>query len=167
MGDGIGALSLTVPASWGDVITGAESEVGSSWSSFAEEPVASSVTAAPDLYNWSNVSGAPGVYAVVSRTLALGFADADLVAVGPNNLSGACQLGASYDLTRGPYTGLVQEWQNCDDSGTGMLTVAAAPEGRECVLVMQLAAPAPDALVGEAERTVLLDGFEIDCASLP
>jgi len=90
----------------GEVITGAGSEVGSSWSSFAGETVASSVTTSPDLYGWSNVSGTPGVYAAVSRTLALGYADGDLVA-GPNDLSGACQLGASDGLARGPYAGLV------------------------------------------------------------
>lgn len=162
--DGIGALSLTVPASWTEVIRGAESETGNSWSAFAGETVASSVTAAPSLYGWGNENGA-GVYAAVSRSLADDYTDDELVNAGPNEM--ACQLGSGYDLSRGPYKGLVQEWQNCGESGTGILTVAASPEGRECVLLMQFAAPTSGAVVDKAQRDTLLDGFEVDCSRLP
>ena len=58
--DEAGALSVEIPSGW-EVITGEDSEVGSGWSSFANESVDSSITASTDLHAWHNTSGVPGI----------------------------------------------------------------------------------------------------------
>ena len=70
---------------------------------------------------------------------------------------------ARSDFERGPYTGRMQAWHNCEvDAAATFLTLSAAPEGRECVVLMQLA------MYGEANVEVgqhILDAFEVECAA--
>jgi hypothetical protein len=61
----------------------------------------------------------------------------------------------------------MQTWYSCTNFDSTSYVVAAAPEGRECVVVLG-AKIAPGA--GEADREAvhhLLDTFEIDCGTLP
>ena len=155
-----GALSVEVPSSWGEVLTGEGSEAGSSWSEFAGESVDYSLTAAPSLGSWGTAPGSPGVYAVASEGLAQRYADEELVAAGPNDLSGACEAGTQSAFERGPYSGLVQEWGSCGEAGGAYLTLAAAPEGRECVVLLQVGTAGQEG--AEAGQHVL-DTFGADC----
>src|SRR5215207_9297841 len=67
VGDGTGALSLQVPAAWGEVIVGQESEGRGSWTTFGGAGVASSITAAPGVAAWHGAVGAVATYAAAPR----------------------------------------------------------------------------------------------------
>ena len=97
-----GALSVEVPSSWGEAETGDDSEAGSGWSEFAGESVDYSLTAAPSLDSWSSVPDAPGIYAVASAGLAQRYANEELVAAGPNDLSGAARPGCGASSSASP-----------------------------------------------------------------
>ena len=166
VGDGTGALSLQVPAAWGEVIVGQESEGRGSWTTFGGTGVASSITAAPDLAAWHETVGAVGTYAVASRALAQRHTDDELVALGPNDFSAECVPGARSGFSRPPYSGVVQAWKGCGgDPAASYVTLSAAPEGRECVVVMHIGL-----VVGEEGLEAgqhLLETFEADCALVP
>ena len=85
------------------VLTGPASEgAGPNWSSFLSASVAASLTAAPDLDAWHNSAVSTGIYAVVSSTLAEGFADKEIVVSDPNDFSTICTLGEAKDFERPP-----------------------------------------------------------------
>ncbi len=158
-----GALSVEVPSGW-EVATGEDSEMGSNransnWSSLGS--VGSSITASTNLYAWHNTSGAPGMYIVASRELAQQYADDQLVASGPNDFSSSCGPGARRDFDRLPYAGKMQAWKDCGGNvGTNILTLVAAPESRECVVLLQIG------LYSQADVEIgqhILDTFEVDC----
>ena len=158
-----GALSVEVPSSWGEVETGEESEAGRSWSEFVGESVESSITAAPSLDSWNNAPGSPGIYGVVSAELAQQYANEELVASGPNDLSGTCEAGARRALERVPYSGLSQEWVNCQD-GDGYLTMAATPNDAECVVILQVGTTGQE---GAEAGQHALETFEAGCRGAP
>jgi hypothetical protein len=162
--DGTGALSVEVSSGW-EVMTGEDSEARSSWSSFGDENVGSSITASTDLDTWHNTSVVPGVYIVASRDLAQRHTDDELVVSGPNDFSASCDRGSRRDFDRHPYLGRMQAWKNCAGNGEAdLVTLAAAPEGRECVVVLQIG------MYGEADVEAgqrILDTFEVDCGLLP
>ena len=166
VGDGIGALSLRVPAAWGEVIVGQESEGEGSWTTFGGVAVASSITAAPDLAAWHETVGAEGTYAVASRALAQRYTDEELVAFGPNDFSVACERGARSGFSRPPYSGVAQAWKGCGgDPAASYVTLSAAPEGRECVVVMQIGLVENDEGLEDGQH--LLETFEADCSLVP
>ncbi len=158
-----GALSVEVPSSWGEIETGEDSEAGSGWSGFAGESVDYSLTAAPSLDSWSSVPGAPGIYAVASSKLAQRYANEELVAAGPNDLSGSCEAGLQRTFEREPYSGFVQDWANCGEDGGGYLTLAATPQGEECVVLLTVGTAGPE---GEAAGQHALDTFGVACVPL-
>jgi hypothetical protein len=154
--DDTGALSVEVPSGW-EVITGEDSEARSSWSSFGEENFSSSITASTDLDAWHNTSGVPGVYIVASRELAQRYTDDELVVSGPNDFSASCERGSRRDFDRHPYSGRMQAWKNCAGNGeANLITLAAAPEGRACVVVLQIGR------YSEAGQHIL-DTLEVNC----
>lgn len=161
--DGVGALSLEVPSGW-EHATGEASEIGTAnWSNFAGEGLASSITASPDIETWNEVGGLAGTYAVASTALAQAYTDDELVSSGPNDLSASCEPGAISGYERGPYSGRVQAWKNCGgDPAASYVTLSAAPEGRECVVLLHVA------MFGDADVQVgqhILDTFEADCGA--
>jgi hypothetical protein len=105
------------------------------------------------------------MYVVASKRLAQRYTDNELVAMGPNDYSSACEAGTRQDFNRPPYTGRLQVWENCGgDSAHNALTLAAAPEGRECVVVLQFGGylyPNEDARVKH-----VLDTFEPSCREI-
>ena len=158
------ALSVEVPSSWVEVVTGEDSEgMGASWSEFAGESVDSSLTAAPSLGSWSSIAGSPGIYAVASSGLAQRYANEELVAAGPNDLSGACEAGLPRAFEREPYSGLVQEWVSCGEAGGGYLTLAATPRDGQCVVLMTVGTAGQE---GEAAGQHALDTFGAACVPL-
>ncbi len=101
---------------------------------------------------------------VASKTLAQKYTDDELVALGPNDYSSSCEAGTPEDFERPPYSGKMLEWKNCGGiSGHEATTVAAAPEGRECVVVLQVGG----FLEGyEEDVRHVLDTFETDCSKI-
>ena len=76
------------------------------------------------------------------------------------NNSENCTKGPYNDYDREPYSGKIQTWYECGEDGATTYSVAAAPEGRECVVVF-------DARISEeADREAiehLVESFEVDC----
>ena len=156
-----GALSVEVPSSWDEIATSEDSEgMGSSWSEFAGEGVDYSLTAAPSLDSWSSVPGVSGVYAVASEGLAQSYAAEELVASGPNDLSGACEARAQHAFERGPYSGFVQEWGSCGEARGVYLTLAATPSGEGCMVLLTVGTAGQG---GEAAEQHALDTFGAAC----
>jgi hypothetical protein len=161
-----GALSVEVPADWKERSTSdSEGEKGRTWSSFLGESVGPSISAVNELNAWRNGSkGHRGTYIVASKRLAQTHTDNGLVALGPNDYSSSCEAGPRQDFSRPPYSGKIQEWNNCTgESDHTALTLAAAPEGRECVVVLQIGGY----LQGDEESIQhILDTFEADCSKI-
>ena len=105
------------------------------------------------------------MYIVASKTLAQRYTDDELIALGPNDYSSGCDADTPQDFNRPPYSGRMQVWENCGgDSEHNALTLAAAPEDRECVVVLQTGGY----LQPEEERLRhVLDTFEVDCSGIP
>jgi hypothetical protein len=163
-----GRLSAEVPSEWKEHFTTGsepEGEKGKTWSSFLGENAGPSVAAINDLDSWrTGARPHKGAYLVASKKLAREHTDDELVASGPNDYSSSCEAGAIRDFDRSPYSGVMQEWTNCGgESDHTALTLAAAPEGRECVVLMQIGGY----LQGDEENIRhILDTFEADCASI-
>jgi len=162
--DGSGNLTLEVPSGW-EFMTGEESEGdpgANSWSKYEDVSIGSSITAAYDL------DGNIGIYGVASRKLAQKYTDhRELAVLGPNDGSTwYCKRGESQDLNRSSYSGRIQAWDcpaNDESEPSTLLTLAAAPQGRECVVALQMWT------YNKADREVaehIVDTFEVDCSGL-
>ena len=170
--DPTGTLSVEVPTSWG-VETGADSEKdvenAGSWSSVVGYLITSSITTAANLDVWNSGEGEPtvGVYIVASRELAETHTDDDLLSSGPfAGFAETCDAGPYEDFDRPPYSGKARTWY-CAVGNKEIYTLAAAPEARECVVLLQTSIPSEGA--SEADREAvrhILDSFEADCAAV-
>jgi hypothetical protein len=160
-----GKLSAEVPTAWKEhVTTNAKGENGKGWDSFADENVIA-MTAANDVSSWSTGSkGSQGMYIAASKQLAQSYTDDQLVALGPNDYSSSCTAGPRRDFDRAPYSGRIQEWDNCGGTaGHSVLTLAAAPKDRGCAALLQIGGY----LEGEEENIQhILDTFEADCGGI-
>ena len=157
-----GSLTAEVPPGWG-VETGedSEKEAGSNtWSYFAGEYLTSSITTAPNLEVWYGEQGSSGAYFVASKALAQ-YSDYELThSLFNANKDEVCALGPYEDVNRSPNSRKIQTWYDCgvDDATTS--TVAAAPEVRQCVVVLGAR------ISEEADREAiehLIGTFEVDC----
>ena len=163
-----GAFSAEVPSEWDErVVIDQEGEKGrSSWSTFLNgESAGPSTTAVNDLASWRNgTHGHQGIYMVASKNLAQGYTDDELITSGPNDYSSSCEAGTPQDFERPPYSGKMLEWDNCGgDSDHAAVTLAAAPEDRECVVAAQIGGlPRVD------EETIehILDTIKVDCNNI-
>ena len=162
--DPTAGLSVEVPQSWG-VDTGEDSEMeggNNTWSYYAGEYLTSSITTAPDLEAWYS-TGTSGAYLVASKGLAQ-YSDYELTHSFLNaSKADMCATGPYADLDRSGYTGKVQTWYDCGVDSATTYTVAAAPEGRECVVVLNAR------VSDEADRKTidhLIDTFEVDCGEI-
>lgn len=134
-----GSLSVEVPQSWG-VETGENSEKeggAKTWSYYAGEYLTSSITTAPNLDDWYS-TGTSGAYLVASKALAQQYTDYEIT----NSLFNApknencAEVGPYDDYDRPPYSGKLQTWYGCGEDGATVYTLAASPEGRECVVAL-------------------------------
>ena len=159
-----GSLSVEVPPSWG-VETGEDSEKQGgpgSWSYYAGEYLNSSITTAPSLEAWYSPEASSGVYFVASKSLAQEYSDYELThSLFFESKAETCTNAGPYkDYDRSPYSGKIQTWYDCGADGATTYSVAAAPEGRECVVVLGAR------IVSEADRKAIqhiFDTFEVDC----
>jgi hypothetical protein len=156
-----GGLTVEVRPSWG-VETGEDSEKGAgqnTWSYYAGEYLISSITTAPSLEAWYS-TGTSGAYMVASRSLAQ-YSDYELThSLFNASKDEVCAPGPYKDIDRSPYSGKIQTWYDCGEDDATTFTVAAAPEGRGCVVVLNAR------ISDEANREAikhLIDRFEVDC----
>jgi PASTA domain len=165
--DSTGGLTIEVPPSW-EVDTGQDSEgTVNNWSTLAGYDITSSITTAPSLAAWySDHPPATGVYIVASRELAQRYTNQQLLYSGPwANWEADCAAGPYENFDRSPYSGKKQTWF-CP-SGRTFYHVVAAPEGRGCVVLLQLAHPTRAA--SEADRDAIqhiLNTFDADCGNI-
>jgi class 3 adenylate cyclase/tRNA A-37 threonylcarbamoyl transferase component Bud32 len=166
--DPTGGLTVEAPPSW-EIDTGQESEYppgvagARNWSTFAGEEITSSITTAPSLDTWYS-EPATGAYLVASRTLAQNYSDDDLIFYGLfSGLATNCEQGPYEDFDRSSLSGKMQTWNNCLGEGVTNYVVAAAPEGRECVVVLQAR------FVDEADREAIqhmIDTVAVNCGEI-
>ncbi len=162
-----GKLSVEVPSEWEEhIIVDSEGEKGRNWSGYLGENAGPSVTAVNGLDEWRNgTKGHQGVYMVASKRLAQEYTDDELVASGPNDYSASCEAGTRRDFDRPPYSGRIQRWENCGgESDHTAIALAAAPEGRECVVVAQIGGYFQE--TDEKNIQHVLDTFEADCGEI-
>jgi hypothetical protein len=167
--DPSGGLTVEVPDGW-EALTGAASEQPpglkvKSWSAFADVDIASSITATPDLETWHDLSEpVPGTYIVASRALAQRYTDDQMIYSGPfAGMADNCTAGPSKDFDRPPLSGKMQTWYNCRGQGITNLLVSAAPEGRECVVFVQVR------MISKADRAAaqhIFDTLRVDCGGI-
>jgi hypothetical protein len=164
--DDSGNLSVEVPSEWNEhITTESEGEKGRTWSSFLGERSGPSLAAVNGLEAWrSGARGHKGTYMVASKKLAQRYTDDELVALGPNDYSSSCEAGTRQDFDRPPYSGKIQQWDNCGgESDHTAVTLAAAPEDRECVVVSQIGGYLQD---DEESIQHIFDTFEADCRGI-
>lgn len=152
-----GSLSAEVPSEWDDRYTGYDGTFEGD-DVDAGEGVGPAITASTDMNAWETGGPVPGLYMVASRELAREYDEDHLVASGFNDRS-TCEVGDRQDFDRPPYSGGVQRW-DCEGDGSTIFTLGAAPEGRECVVMLQVKT------YSEADREVarhVLDTFKADC----
>jgi hypothetical protein len=161
-----GGLSVEVPPSWG-VETGEDSEKEAgpnTWSYYAGEYLTSSITTASSLDAWYSSGDVSGAYIVASRALAQRYTDDELIHfLLFKGKADQCTPGPYKDFDRPPYSGKIQTWYDCGVNDVTSFTVAAAPEGRECVVVLDAR------LANDADREAIqhiLDSFEVNCGTI-
>jgi hypothetical protein len=153
-----GKLAVEVPSNWSDVVINQD---GSSEGDDVNlgEGIGPAITATTDLQDWNN-GNRPGVYIVASRELASSYTADELVDMQLARLS-ACEHGTRQNFDRSPYSGRMQ-WSDCG-SGQTRLTLAAAPENRECAVTVQAVT------YSDADREAIkhiLNTFESDCRGI-
>jgi hypothetical protein len=158
-----GGLSVEVLPSWG-VETGKDSEKDArqnTWSYYAGEYLNSSITTASSLDAWYGPGGASGAYIVASKALAQRYTDDELIfTLLFEGKADKCTRGPYQDYNRPPYKGKILTWFDCGVNDATVHTLAAAPKGRKCVVVLDAI------LVSEADRKAVqhfVDTFEVDC----
>jgi hypothetical protein len=155
-----------VPQSWG-VETGEDSEKEAgpnTWSYHAGEYLTSSITTAPNLDAWYS-TGTSGAYLVASKRLTQ-YSDYELThsLLFAHRAEDCTTTGPYKDYNRPPYSGKIQTWYECGLDGATTFAVAATPERRECMVVLDVR------ISNEADRKAiehLVNTFEVDCGSLP
>jgi serine/threonine-protein kinase len=155
-----GNLSMEVPSGWSEHSTGADGTFEGA-DVDAGEGVGPAITASTDIETFESTGEVPGAYILASRGLAREY-DEDQLATSGFNERPNCDVVAREDVDRRPYSGRLVTW-NCSTNGSTSYTLAAAPEGRECVVMLQITA------YSEADRESakhILDTFEVDCGRI-
>jgi class 3 adenylate cyclase/tRNA A-37 threonylcarbamoyl transferase component Bud32 len=163
--DATGRLSVEVPSDW-ETMTSEHvtlrvlDEYGNEIDQ--EEPSAV-INAAPDLANWQDTSAGAGTSLLVVEEFAQKYTNDELInSIPALNWSHSCTQGAREDLNRDSYSGRVQWWNYCNLAIPTFVTLAAAPEGRECAVVGQIG------MVSEDDRAAaqrILETFKVDCGN--
>ncbi len=126
--DDSGTLALEVPASWGDID-------GRAWD-LEGETIGLSVLAAPNVDDFYNSWGTPGVF----------FGATDQFDISVNELldafdfSGDCTAGGRTAYDDGAYSGHYDVWLNCGGTETLMVVVAAEPADRSYLTLIMVQA---------------------------
>jgi hypothetical protein len=130
--DDTGRIVVNVPAAWSDVS-------GGSWvtGDVARGP---SLTAAPDRQAWVESWDVPGIFIGVDdsgeRSPGDVLDDADF--------SGACDASSREDYDDGVYSGLLDAYVGCGDTGARFIQIAASPDDDAFVAFLQIVLLEPD-----------------------
>ncbi len=156
--DDSGAITVTVPAEWSDVL-------GSEWS-FDGEFVGPALSAAPNLDGFFNGWGTPGVFIAASDQLPISRSEL----LDSEDFSASCELVERFDYDDGLYTGQFDVWESCGEEGSTFLVVAAEPPGGVLTILVQMVI-VDDRDLDAADRIVdtfiVAEDFAIDGGTAP
>ena len=144
------ALRIGLPVEWTDI-------TGSPWE-IDGEVVGAGIAAAANLDDFYDTWSESGVFFGASEMLALEFEEAGLLDREDYDFSGDCDYEGRFDYEDPLYTGLYDHYTNCGGSGTQFVILAAVPEDREFMVVVQIQ------VVSEADLDALdkiVDTFEV------
>jgi serine protease Do len=128
--DDSGAISISIPDAWSDIS-------GIPWERDGGN-IGVSIVAAPDLQGWYDTWEVPGVFFGASRSL---IAELDETALlDSNDFSGSCTFDSRNEYSDALYTGSYDLWVDCDGLATTMVVVAAVPEDRSFIMLLQVIA---------------------------
>jgi len=156
-----GSLTVEVPSSWTDTITDKNGTFEGEDASLGQG-VGPAITASTSIKSWQ-VDGdpVPGVYALASKRLLSEYTVDQLVNSGFNKVEN-CEAGTSQNFATSLYSGKVLEW-TCPTDGSTRYALAAVPEDRECVVMLQATAYS-EAHRNDAQR--VLNNFEANCEEI-
>lgn len=170
--DPSGGLSVEIPTTW-QTETGSDSEGqggDKSWSYYAGEYITSSITTAQSLDAWYAGQGSEqgsGAYIVASKSLAQKYTDDELIhSLLFEKKANKCSAGPYEDFESSSYSGKMQTWYGCLGYDNTFFIAAAAPESRECVVVLSAKiSPGADEADSQAVQHIL-DSFKVDCRQI-
>jgi serine protease Do len=129
--DETGTMSMDVPTSWSDVVSGPWEVNG--------ETVGLSLAAAPDYDSWLSTWGTPGVRLMASADLA-GLYSPDEFIAALEGWESDCDTSELFDYDDGMYFGVYELWTGCGDTGASFVRLAANPaDGSYLVYVEMIA----------------------------
>ncbi len=152
--DDTGAITAEVPSSWTDVASG-------TFTTSNGDEVGPAMGASTDRERWVDTFEVPGMYLAASAELAERYPDdvEDRV-LDDNDQSGRCEYeGRQDDYSDGKYTGKYDIYTNCDGTGNEYHVLAAVPEDRSFVVLLQSTVTSDGDR--EAEQRIL-DTFDVD-----
>ncbi len=124
--DDSGAITVSVPAEWSDVL-------GTEWD-FDGSFVGPALSAASSLDGFFNTWGTPGVFIAASDQLPISRSEL----LDRQDFSTSCELVERLDYDDGLYVGQFDVWDSCGDEGSTFLVVAAEPPGGGLTILVQI-----------------------------
>lgn len=124
--DQSGRLQVEVPAEWSDTD-------GSPWMDGNQE-LGVAITAAPNMNDFFNGWGTPGVYVASSNQFDVNTTVDDVI--DQIDHSSSCQYQGRKAYQNGDFSGKYDFWSNCDDSGNIVLTVVAEPADQSYMVLV-------------------------------
>jgi serine protease Do len=141
--DDSGAITVTAPTAWSDVL-------GEPWRYGGVSNVGPALSAATDRQAWLDGWATPGLF--IAASTELGLSPVELLA--DQDFSGSCTYAGTEDYNDGYYVGLMDVWQDCGSAGSEFLVVAAQPPDGSYIVLVQII-EVTDADVGAADQIFL------------
>jgi serine protease Do len=148
--DDSGAISIAVPAEWSDVS-------GSPWE-LEGKVVGAAIAAARNRDNFYNTWSEPGVFFGASHVMAQKLNEEALLDLKMYDFSDECKYEGRFDYKDPLYTGRYDQYKNCGGAGTMFINLAAVPETRAYVILVQVQ------IVSEADLEALdkiINSFQV------
>lgn len=124
--DDTGAIIMDIPEEWQDID-------GAPWVDEQSGAVGAAIAAARDVEAWATSFTEPGVFFFASRELAQIYDEASFLD-SRFDLSQYCTYNGRFEYADPLYTGLYDEYVNCDNASVSLICVAAVPEDREFLI---------------------------------
>jgi serine protease Do len=148
--DDSGALTVQIPVEW--------SEVDGSPLEIDGQIVGATISAAASLDDMYNTWSEPGLFFAASSTLIEQFDEASLLDLEKEDYSQECTYEGRSEYSDQAYAGFYDHFTNCGGVGTTLITLAATPEGRQFLILVEVQ------VVSEADIDALdriLNSFEV------
>lgn len=126
--DDTNSLSVDVPTEWSDTLGGA-------WT-IDDQDVGYSLMAAPSIDQYFNTWDTPGIFFGASTSLVDQLSEDDLLDM--VTFYDSCEATGREDYDDGLYTGKMDVWDNCGGNGTVFVNIAAVPEDRSFIILVQV-----------------------------